>query len=225
MAGYLPRDPGQGLCLRSEICGGIFYGCRRFAPVQVAQLPCLAFADVIQFDENPIRLCEIGPCSGNAGSPARAGFLRFQDRVMKKWQLQGFTLIELMIVVAVIGLLTAVAVPAYLDYAVRSQVAEGLELSSAATTAVTRYYEDNGLFAADNESAGLAAATTIRGKYVAKVEVVTGGLVRVTFGNDVNFRILGAVLLMTPKPEADSLRWFCSGDMMLAKKWLPAGCH
>ena len=76
---------------------------------------------------------------------------------------QGFTLIELMIVVAIIGILAAIAIPAYQDYTIRAQVSEGLSLASGAKAAVSEYYQDRGIMPADNLSAGLATANTIAG--------------------------------------------------------------
>jgi len=88
---------------------------------------------------------------------------------MKKQQ--GFTLIELMIVVAIIGILAAIAIPAYQDYTIRAQVSEGLNLSGAAKAAVTEYFQDQGTFPNSNNLAGLEAAVNISGKYVSDVEV------------------------------------------------------
>jgi len=138
---------------------------------------------------------------------------------------RGFTLIELMIVVAIIGILAAIAIPAYLDYAVRSQVAHGINLASGAKVAVAEYYQDRGDYPSDNATAGLAAAATIRGKYVTQVEVTAGGNIEVTFGNDVNIKILNAVLTVSATDNDGSLSWACTGDVTLVEKWLPPACR
>ena len=93
---------------------------------------------------------------------------------MKKQQ--GFTLIELMIVVAIIGILAAIAIPAYQDYTIRAQVSEGLNLSGGAKAAVTEYFQDRGAMPADNTEAGLAASGDIQGKYVSDVDVAAVSL-------------------------------------------------
>jgi len=138
---------------------------------------------------------------------------------------QGFTLIELMIVVAIIGILAAVAIPMYLDYAVRTQVGHGIVLASGAKASVTEYYQDQGAFPADNATAGLSAPNTITGKYITQVEVVAGGAIQVTYGNDVNTKILNAVLTMTPTDNVGSVAWACTGDAILVDKWLPSACR
>ncbi len=143
---------------------------------------------------------------------------------MKKIQ-QGFTLIELMIVVAIIGILAAIAIPAYQDYTIRAQVSEGLNLSGAAKAAVTEYYQDQGVFPADNATAGLEAAANITGKYVTQVLVAGAGLLQVSYGNDANANITGAVLTMTPTDNLGSVSWACAGDATLVPKWLPAACR
>lgn len=143
---------------------------------------------------------------------------------MKSFQ-RGFTLIELMIVVAIIGILAAIAIPAYLDYAIRSQVAHGINLAAGAKVAVAEYYQDQGVYPGDNATAGLAAAATITGKYVVQVEITGAGLIQVTFGKDVNIKILNAVMTITPFDNSGSVSWACSGDATLVDKWLPPACR
>ena len=147
---------------------------------------------------------------------------------MKKIQ-QGFTLIELMIVVAIIGILAAIAIPAYQDYTIRAQVSEGLNLAAGAKAAVTEYFQDQGTFPASNAAAGIEAANNIRGKYVSQVAVSGAGLVDVTYssgGNfDANAAINGAILRMTPTNNVGSVGWTCAAQNVLVPKWLPAACR
>jgi len=143
---------------------------------------------------------------------------------MKKVQ-QGFTLIELMIVVAIIGILAAIAIPAYQDYTIRAQVSEGLNLTGACKAAVTEFYQDTGGFPGDNTEAGLAQPTQIQGKYTVSVSVLAGGLCVAEYGNEANSNILGAELSMTPADNTGSVGWDCTGDAQLVNKWLPAACR
>ena len=142
---------------------------------------------------------------------------------MKKQQ--GFTLIELMIVVAIIGILAAIAIPAYQDYTIRAQVSEGLNLSGAAKAAVTEYYQDQGAAPSTNAMAGLDDA--IAGKYVASVVVGAAGLITVTYGGDANANLIAAgTLAMTPDfaTSPGSVQWGCS-SAGIPNKWLPAACR
>jgi type IV pilus assembly protein PilA len=148
---------------------------------------------------------------------------------MKKQQ--GFTLIELMIVVAIIGILAAIAIPAYQDYTIRAQVSEGLNLSGGAKAAVTEYFQDQGAFPVNNTQAGLAAGTNINGKYVSQVVVSANGVITSTYSNvaprSANLKINGATLTMTPLDAGGSVTWTCAGGTTLGAnaKWLPAACR
>jgi type IV pilus assembly protein PilA len=143
-------------------------------------------------------------------------------REMKKQQ--GFTLIELMIVVAIIGILAAIAIPAYQDYTIRAQVSEGLNLSGGAKAAVTEYFQDRGTMPGDNTEAGLAASGDIQGKYVGSVDA-TDGIITVTYGNSAHATISGQDLLMTADTTAaGSVQWICS-SVDIAAKHLPAACR
>jgi len=128
---------------------------------------------------------------------------------MKKVQ-QGFTLIELMIVVAIIGILAAIAIPAYQDYTIRSQVSEGLNLSAAAKAAIAETYLNTGQAPADRGEAGMSdTITDTQGKYVASL-TVNGGVIEVRYGNDANTAIDGQVLAITPLVTGDdSITWVC----------------
>ena len=143
---------------------------------------------------------------------------------MKKQQ--GFTLIELMIVVAIIGILAAIAIPAYQDYTIRAQVSEGLNLAGGAKAAVSEYTMDRGVFPTNNDDAGLSAAGTITGKYVSQV-AVADGVITVTYGNEAHSTLTSATLTLTPTTQAGSVEWDCDGSQgtVIADKHLPAACR
>lgn len=142
---------------------------------------------------------------------------------MKKQQ--GFTLIELMIVVAIIGILAAIAIPAYQDYTIRAQVSEGLNLSGGAKAAVTEFFQDRGTLPADNLTAGLADAADIQGKYVGQV-AVAAGIITVTYGNDAHTTINDQTITLSPDTtEPGSVQWDCASGGVIQPKHLPAACR
>ena len=135
---------------------------------------------------------------------------------------KGFTLIELMIVVAIIGILAAIAIPAYQDYTIRAQVTEGVNLMAGAKAAVTETYNDTGTFPSSNSAAGLPAAISIKGSYVSKVELGNEGVITATYGNKANSKITKSgtdTCSVTPKDNQGSITW--TGACSFDNKWRP----
>ncbi|HGJ8625061.1 TPA: pilin [Neisseria gonorrhoeae] len=122
---------------------------------------------------------------------------------------KGFTLIELMIVIAIVGILAAVALPAYQDYTARAQVSEAILLAEGQKSAVTEYYLNNGEWPKDNTSAGVAASSTIKGKYVKQVEVKNGVVTAQMASTGVNKEIQDKRLSLWAKRQDGSVKWFC----------------
>ncbi|HEZ7708804.1 TPA: pilin [Neisseria meningitidis] len=122
---------------------------------------------------------------------------------------KGFTLIELMIVIAIVGILAAVALPAYQDYTARAQVSEAILLAEGQKSAVTEYYLNHGKWPDGNSDAGVATSSEIKGKYVEKVEVAKGVITATMLSTGVNKEIQGKKLSLWAKRQAGSVKWFC----------------
>jgi type IV pilus assembly protein PilA len=143
---------------------------------------------------------------------------------------KGFTLIELMIVVAIVGILAATALPAYQDYTIRAKVVEGLNLASAAKLAIADYYETTGGWPVDNATVGLPAPTEISSKFVKSV-TVTHGFISILYGNTGTLggtpRMDGKTITLTANfTNSGSILWACQiGGNRAYYKYVPAECR
>jgi len=142
---------------------------------------------------------------------------------MKKTQ-KGFTLIELMIVVAIIAILAAIAIPAYQDYTVRAKVSELVVAADACKTSVAEYYQAEGALPTTTDQAGCSSNTTT---YVQSLGVGTGGAITVTATANTSLgTAAGKTFTLTPTEGADNskpLTWACGGS--IEPKYLPATCR
>ena len=157
---------------------------------------------------------------------------------------KGFTLIELMIVVAIIGILAAIAIPAYQNYTIRAQVTEGLSLADGWKTGVAEFYAQNGTFPTSSSATGSAtaiiAAGATTGKYVSGVTVgPTAGQIVITYGLQANAKIGGLTLDISPGLSANNdVVWVCgkagapagasgvpADASTIPVQYLPGACH
>jgi type IV pilus assembly protein PilA len=150
---------------------------------------------------------------------------------------KGFTLIELMIVVAIIGILAAIAIPAYQNYTIRAQITEGLNLADGWKTAIAEYYANFGSWPV--ATANLAGTQSSASKYVQSIAVSTG-TIQITYGSQVNQKVSGFGLALTPYTNSNNdIIWVCgtavaptsvtsnagAGTNTVSAQYLPSSCH
>lgn len=129
-----------------------------------------------------------------------------------------------MIVVAIIGILAAIAIPMYQRYTIRAQVSEGLSLSGSAKVAVGDFFMNTGNWPSDNSAAGLAIASEINGDYTAQVSV-SNNLIQIQYGNSAHSAINGQTLTLTGAGGAGSVTWTCASGGAIADGNLPSVCR
>jgi type IV pilus assembly protein PilA len=142
---------------------------------------------------------------------------------MKRTQ-QAFSMVELMTVMAIIGVLTAFALPAYQGYSIRAQIAEGLGLTGPLTLAISAYRNDNGTFPSDNADAALPPPDGYAGRYVESIGI-NGNVISILYGNQANVRISGRFVTLSATGTDGSVRWTCAGGGSISNSYLPPSCR
>ena len=133
-------------------------------------------------------------------------------------------MIELMTVMAIIGVLTAIALPAYQSYSIRAQIAEGLALTGPLTLAVAAYHNDNGTYPDDNAAAALPPPDGYAGRFVESISI-NGNVISIQYGNEANTLISGHDVTFTAIRTEGSVSWTCASGGYISRSYLPPSCR
>lgn len=234
------RVPGLGLLRRARIPGSLRHA-RKLRHESAQKSYAAAKSPAVLADEEighpmPTKKPDTPRASEEIGHPTNYRKIHTQMQ-----DFSGFTLIALMIVVAIIRTLASISIPAYQDYTIRAQVAESLTITGELKTRLLEHYRDRGTFPSNNEMGGMPAPEQLLGNYVDRIDIADGAM-HVRFGNRVNTVIAGKLISLRPLIVAGSptspVSWLC-GDAdapngmtavgenktTLSSRMLPSACR